>query len=315
MISFEKKEQQTPHLKGVFFGDAGSGKSHLAKDFIVKSVEQTGNNNVILIDTESGWEWLKKDIQDVNVLEPNIDWSNKDIEITQLFQAIYSQINQNPVACVVIDSATHIGEFLYNNALKEVNYLKGERAKRYNKVYYPQTELEYQDWVYFNDKSDLVVNLIRKMQCHIVLCGRATSENAVGTDKEGKKIITEATERTVQGWKKISFEFDFSCLLKPSIDLTKKDNFKSFETYVIKSRFVDDGRVLKNNDFLQRWFSYFDKFDYESLKQSIISETNERSFLQYKSAALQNKNKMNAEQQTEMRNLLANKAKFFEEQK
>ena len=330
-IIFGEIPSNTAFLKGVIFGDSGSGKSHLAKDFAIESCKNSGINRFILIDTENGWEWLKKEIpNDIKIIEPNnvkylTDENtpyDKLNDFCKLIIAIKNEIEKNPVSCIVIDSCSHIGQLLYYNSLSEVNSIKKSTADRFNKAFYPQIELAFQDWKFFNERSDIVVNILRKLKCHIMLCGRATSDNAISTTeadlKSGIKATTKITaslERTVLDWKKITYELDFSCLLKPTIDLTNDDNFKSFKTYVLKSRFSDDGKVLNNNNFIQKWFSMFEKMDFEKVKTLLVEAENLESFESAKNEANKFRNQMNDTQKNEVANIVKNKKIYFDSAK
>jgi hypothetical protein len=95
--------------------------------------------------------------------------------------------------------------------------------------------------------------------------------------------------------------------LKPTIDLTNDDNFKSFKTYVLKSRFSDDGKVLNNNNFIQKWFSMFEKMDFEKIKSKIIDSENIQDFESAKSEANKFLTQMNDSQKNEIRNIVQNK--------
>ena len=316
---FQIKEIKAPFLKGVIFGDSGSGKSYLAKDFALKSCEIMKINRFILLDTENGWDWIKKEIpSSIEVIEPEVQYSTSDntsteniVDICKLFIDIKAEIAKNPVSCIVIDSCSHIGQALYHNTLCEINKIKKDRSARYGKTFYSQLELEFQDWVLFNDKHNIVMNILRSLNCHIILCGRATSENAITKDKDDKKSISLASERTVLDWKKITYEFDFSCLLYPKIDLNNKDAFKTFETYVLKSRFSDDGKVLHNSDFLEKWFSFFEKMDFELVKSKILDAENEKDFLEARTLALKFSQQMSLEQKNEIKNIIENVKKLL----
>ena len=319
MIQFVKKDKQVPFFKGVIFGDAGSGKSFLAKDFAVKSCEVTNINKFILIDTEGGWEWLKREIPDnIEILEPkdfqytpneNIEAENLPSAV-ELFSAIKKITDDTPVSSVIIDSASHIGKMLYYNALATVN--AGKKWKK--------DDLQFQDWNIHGASHDKVINLIRGMRCNVLLCARATSESALGQEvivdkKTGQSKlvnkVVDAIERTVLDWKKITYEFDFACLLKPDIDLTCKESFKKFKTIVLKSRFSDDGKVLHNNNFLDKWFQFFEVMDYEKIKTSLLDSLDVNNFNIAKEEAVKFKLQMNREQQLELKNIIENKLKQF----
>jgi hypothetical protein len=314
-IQFIEKEKQIPFFRGVIFGDAGSGKSFLAKEFAIKSCKATGINKFILVDTENGWDWLKKEMpENIQILEPkdfqytaNENIKGQDLPCgVELFSAIRTQTDKDPVSCIIIDSSSHIGKLLYYNALKDVNNYKKATAQKFNKAFYPQEDLQFQDWSVFNEKSDIVVNLLKGMCCNVLLCGRATSENAM----EGKSIV-EATERTVLDWKKMTYEFDFSCLLKPEIDLKNTTSFKTFKTIVLKSRFSDDGKILNSNDFLERWFQFFEKMDFEKIKSMLIDAKDIKNFEHAKNLASKFKLQMNLEQMHELKAIITNKMKEF----
>lgn len=250
MINFTTKEKKVPFIKGVIYGDAGSGKTTMAANFIKESCKTRKLNKCIVIDTEQGWNWiLTRELNGIEVLQPEISLTYKNYE--DLFFSLDEYVQKNNVACVVIDSISKIGELIGERTLNYINDIAKKKAAQTGKTFYQKDDMSYVDWAIFREYETSIINVIRSLQCDVILCGRATSENA----QDNNKQIKNATERTVQGFKKITYEFDFSILANVEFDITK-DNIKTFTFLNIKNRIANDGEKFNDlTNVIPTWFS------------------------------------------------------------
>ena len=249
MITFKKIETEPHFIKGVIFGDAATGKSTFALKFIQESCKKRNINKAILIDTEKGWSWLKKQnehlLQDIDLLEPNItDYDN--MPIVSLVKSIQEYCLYNNVSCIVIDSVSFIGEKITTECLESVNAELVKRGK-------PKREdTTYADYLEVREKQNEIINILKSIDADILLCGRATSEYQTGKEN-GRQVVVNATERTLQGWKQLTYEFDFSILATVDFDITSNNQIKKFTNLITKSRIGNDGERV-SNEVINKWF-------------------------------------------------------------
>jgi len=340
-MTFKENITNAPFLQGVVLGDYGTGKSYLAREFAIQSCKSTGINNIMLIDTEDGWKWLKKDkMNNINIIEPqnityrtDFDDENKSpyMDVINFFSEIKKYIEENPVSCLIIDSCSDIGTLIYKQALTKVNEIDARVAKKRNENFYPKRELSYQDWKFFNNISDTICDIIKEMPCHVILCGLASS----AFDYNANAKVVDASERTVSEWKRVSNRFDFTCFRSYDMDInndiTKQDSkesakndskktdslnenakiWKRYKTTILKGRFTDDGRIFDNNDFLEKWFTLFQKMDFEQIKENILNSEDIKSLNKARDNAVQFVNQMTVGQKNEIKNIIDSKTESF----
>jgi len=246
-IKFMKQERKPKFIKGVLYGDSGTGKTTFALNFAIKSAEKRNIKDVLLVDTENGWDWIRQtpEAEKINIIEAG-DKLTKD-NFLNYFKAIQKYVKNNEVSCLVIDSVSKIGELIAEKIIDDVN----QKNKKYNK---PMIEdLRYTDWGDIREQQNKIIDILRALPCDVLLCGRASSDKETAVvDK--KSTIIDAKERTLTGWKKITYEFDFTILADVDIDINQK-NIKSFNFLVIKSRIENDGEKVKN---INHWFNRID---------------------------------------------------------
>lgn len=269
-MKFMVKQNNPLFLKGVVYGDSGTGKTTFAFDFLQNSCKIRKINKAILIDTEDGWSWLKKhnQINDIEILEPETKLTKNNC--LETFESISNLLKTQQIACIIIDSISHIGELLADLTLENAK----QKNAKYGKVL---DDLRYTDWAEIRENQNKIISILKNLNCDILLVGRATSEYESTTDQKGKNVITNARSREVKGWKQITFEFDFTILAEMTIDITKEKEIKDFSFIALKSRILDDGNKIKN---INHWYDLIDinqskeKIDFENIKQKLLSSNN-----------------------------------------
>ncbi len=262
-----KQESKPRFIKGVLYGDSGTGKTTFALNFAIKSAEKRNIKDILLVDTENGWDWIKQtpEAGKINIIEAS-DKLTKD-NFLDYFKSIQKYAKNNNVSCLVIDSVSKIGELIAEKTIDDVN----QKNKKYNK---PMIEdLRYTDWGDIREQQNKIIDILRTLPCDVLLCGRASSDKETAIVKE-KSTIVDAKERTLTGWKKITYEFDFTILADVDIDINQK-NIKSFNFLVIKSRIENDGEKVKN---INHWFDKIDvdkKISFKDFKAKIDNAESE----------------------------------------
>ena len=243
-IKFVMKNNQPKYLKGVIFGDSGTGKTTFALDFLKNSCKARKLNKAILIDTEKGWDWVKynNSLDNIEILEPETEFDrngNEKALITtdnyrDIFKNIENLVKKGDISCIIIDSISFIGDIIGMETFERIV------SKNPN-----ITDLRASDWNDIKQKQHNIMNALKGLQCDVLLCGRDTSDVKI----EGKEI-KKATEKKVKGWRDITFEFDFSILAEVDMNINEK-NIKVFNFLVLKSRIANDGERVKN---INSWF-------------------------------------------------------------
>jgi hypothetical protein len=269
-MKFMVKQNNPLFLKGVVYGDSGTGKTTFAFDFLQNSCKIRKINKAILVDTEDGWSWLKKhnQINDIEILEPETKLTKNNC--LETFESISNLLKTQQIACIIIDSISHIGELLADLTLENAK----QKNAKYGKVL---DDLRYTDWAEIRENQNKIISILKNLNCDILLVGRATSEYESTIDQKGKNVITNARSREVKGWKQITFEFDFTILAEMTIDITKEKEIKDFSFITLKSRILDDGNKIKN---INHWYDLIDInhnkeiINFEIIKQKLLSSNN-----------------------------------------
>lgn len=274
MINFIMKNEKVKYLKGVVYGDTGSGKTVFASNFARKSCIARGKTKILLIDTEKGWAWIKDTLQDYTILEPDviIDKNN----YTEIFTTVKELVKSDEeISCVVIDSISFIGDLIKEDQLYNLNEILKKKGKK------EKDDFGYVDWVLVKEKQKNIISIIRDLECDVMLCGRATSS----LQQDEFKVIP-ATDRTVVSWKDLRFEFDFGILSENTINIKDDNSICNFSLLVIKSRIADQGKVVKDID---HWFDFINIKKLAQIKEERQQkiEKSEQLLSEYKDKIIQ----------------------------
>jgi hypothetical protein len=302
-IIFIENKTQPKYLKGIIFGDSGTGKSVFAASFAKMSCEKRNIKKIMLIDTEQGWGWLKinDNLKDINIIEPKIDNITKQ-NFLDLLSSIKTYIAKNEIACLIIDSASHVGELIQDHVLDNINSTKKENQKI--------EDLRFSDWGKVRNIQNNILDMLRNLKCDVLLCCRATSEKETkSTDYTAdngktyqKQTIIDATNRTVKGWKTITYEFDFTILAEVEFNILE-ENIKKFNFLVLKSRIENDGEKIQN---INHWFNLIEVIDFEKEKTKLLLSSNEVELKNQFTFIYNNKNSFTTEQFNELEKIKNN---------
>lgn len=302
-MKFMIKKNNPLFLKGVIYGDSGTGKTTFAFDFLQNSCKIRNINKAILIDTEDGWRWLKKhnQINNIEILEPETKLTKNNC--LDVFISISNLLKTEQVACIIVDSISNIGEMLADLTLENAK----QKAKKNGKIL---DDLRYTDWGEIRENQNEIISILKNLNCDILLVGRATSEYESTTDQKGKNVITNARSREVKGWKQITFEFDFTILAEVAIDITKETEIKDFSFITLKSRILDDGCKIKN---INHWYDLIDINEQsKNITKPATAIKPEVNFIQYEQD-IKNADNIDCLMSIQ-KNIVANKSFFTEDE-
>ena len=308
MSNFIIKPTGVPFIKIVIYGEPKTGKSTFAKNFVMKSCEIRKSNNCILFDTENGWDWIKQNMpENINFYEPPIININNYVNE---FNKIEDIVNQENISCLVIDSISKIGEMLSDKMLDEANKQRAKSGKA------PKDEISFFDYEKKRQKEQEIIDIIRKLKCDVILCGRISSQYGVA---DGIPVLKQITDRKLQNFSSIEYEFDANIVCDTSFDASRKDNIKNFSFIIKGSRIGNDGeRITNGTELLNNWFSKIRKpqFDEAEIIQNILTKENQESLNDYYKFLLEVYGKhVIANNQTIMAEFTKQKQKIIKEQK
>lgn len=262
-MKFIMKNEEARYLKGVIFGDSGSGKSTFAYNFMLESCRVRNLNKVLLLDLENGWAWIKKqnDYNKIQILEPEEGLNSKNY--LSILKNIKELCDKQDISCLVIDSISTFGEIISDIVLEQARREVEKKGKHLD-------DLRYTDWSDIREKQEEVITILKNIKCDILLCGRATSDK----EQENLRIIN-ARSREVKGWKPITYLFDFSILAEVDIDITQS-NIKTFNFLILKSRIANDGEKIKD---INHWFDRIKIKTKEEIEQEVQEQNKKQELI------------------------------------
>jgi hypothetical protein len=155
------------HLKVVFWGDAGSGKTTLAHSF---------PKPLISFDLEKGSNWINENVKDADKIQ-RIQ-SNDFNEIGNALEYLITNFDEFKPKTIVVDPIT----VLYDAVQQK--YLERKRIYRGNKF----EALEMNDWGGIKKDYYEIVNKLINLPCHVIFTARAKDGLIVETDEDTGKM-------------------------------------------------------------------------------------------------------------------------------
>lgn len=245
-MSILKPASGGSYLKAGFLGFAGSGKTHTAMLLAIgvrKHFKLTGP--IAIFDTEDGSSYWAKRVREE---------TGKDLLVAKSralddLLAVTQECIDGGVACLVIDSVTHVWREVCDAYLRERKEMQKRNGWRV------RDDLEFSDWSRIKGRWGAWPDLYLSSPMHAIVCGRAGYEYSMEQNDETKKreLIKTGIKMRVEG----EFGFEPSLLVEMQRDfvtdrkgaLTEKRDVIN-RAVILKDRFgLIDGHSSEDPGF------------------------------------------------------------------
>lgn len=233
MVLFKKAEMTSAYLKMGVLGFAGAGKTYTATKISIGLVQHmraanldAGNKPMFFLDTETGSDWVKKEIEASGIEL----FTAKTRAFSDLMTAL-EEAERN-ASVLLIDSVTHFWTELCESYQRKMNRRRG---------------LEFQDWAYLKKEWRRFTDRFINGSLHIIICGRAGYEYDYFEDETGKKQLQKTG---IKMRAETEFGYEPSLLVEMERETNHETRKVTRTAHILKDRStLIDGKAFANPGF------------------------------------------------------------------
>lgn len=236
-----KLGQGQGYLKAGFMGFQKSGKTYTAIELAIGSKKHFNHEgSIAMFDTEGGSEYVAEKVMN----ETGQDLLGVKSRSFDDLMKVAQECENEGISVLVVDSVSHIWKELCDSYLEQVNVIRKKKGQ------YPRKNLEFQDWNPIKSKWAKWTEFYLNSKLHIIICGRAGYEYDYAVDEETGRKNLEKTGTKMKAENEFGFEPSLLVEMERNIVTDKEGKRIIHQATIIGDRFgVIDGKECKDPSF------------------------------------------------------------------